>query len=248
MRETRIQMGMPVTVDVPGVTSAAAIEAVFGYFDAVDRRFSTYRADSEISGINAGRIRADDFSIEMLEIFALAEQTRRETEGYFDITRPDGTLDPSGVVKGWAIRNAATLLADAGVEGYCVDAGGDVQSAGRNETGAEWSVGIRNPFNDSEIVKIVYPRGRGIATSGSYVRGNHIYNPRHPGALVEDIVSLTVIGPDILEADRFATAAFAMGAAGIDFVEGQLGLEGYCIDAAGIATKTSGFDRFTRPL
>ena len=88
------------------------------------------------------------------------------------------------------------------------------------------------------------PKGRGIATSGSYVRGQHIYDPHAPERQIEDIVSLTVIGPDVLEADRFSTAAFAMGKAGIHFIEELPGFEGYMVDAAGIATQTSGFKAF----
>ena len=62
-----------------------------------------------------------------------------------------------------------------------------------------------------------------------------------------DIVSLTVIGPNIYEADRFATAAFAMGKRGINFIETCPGLEGYMVDAAGMATETTGFSSFVSP-
>jgi len=96
----------------------------------------------------------------------------------------------------------------------------------------------------AHTAKVVHPRGHGIATSGSYVRGDHIYDPHRPREKVTDIVSLTVIGPDVLEADRFATAAFAMGKAGIHFIEDQTGLEGYSVDARGIATQTSGFGAY----
>jgi thiamine biosynthesis lipoprotein len=88
------------------------------------------------------------------------------------------------------------------------------------------------------------PRGAGVATSGSYLRGTHIYNPHATDAGTGNIVSLTVIGPDILEADRFATAAFAMGEAGIEFLERLHGLEGYQIDAHGMARMTSGLGNY----
>jgi thiamine biosynthesis lipoprotein len=83
-----------------------------------------------------------------------------------------------------------------------------------------------------------------VATSGTYLRGAHIYNPHAPDAPAGDIVSLTVIGPNILEADRFATAAFAMGEGGIDFIERVDGLEGYQIDSEGMARMTSGLERY----
>ncbi|MER9313470.1 FAD:protein FMN transferase [Mesorhizobium australicum] len=94
---------------------------------------------------------------------------------------------------------------------------------------------------------MVYPSGRGVATSGTYVRGQHIYNPHGIGGWIQDIVSLTVIGADVLEADRFATAAFAMGRDGILFIEQAPGLEGYLVDANGRATPTTGFGALCLP-
>ncbi|TIT85191.1 MAG: FAD:protein FMN transferase, partial [Mesorhizobium sp.] len=125
--------------------------------------------------------------------------------------KADCSLDPSGIVKGWAINNAAGIVQKAGFSDFFIEAGGDIQSCGKNASRLDWSVGIRNPFNTDEIIKIIYPRGRGVATSGTYARGQHIYNPNAFGDPITEIVSLTVIGSDVLEADRFATAAFAMG-------------------------------------
>lgn len=247
MRATRILMGMPITVDVGGASNGELIDVVFNYFEHIDRRFSTYRADSEITSINRGDVPVKDWSGEMMEVLALAEQTKNETDGYFDIRKPDGSLDPSGIVKGWAIRNAAGIVQRAGIGDFFIEAGGDIQSSGRNASGLDWSVGIRNPFNADEILKVVYPRGRGMATSGTYVRGQHIYNPHGIGSPIQDIVSLTVIGDDVLEADRFATAAFAMGRDGILFIEQTPGLEGYVVDANARAISTTGFGALCLP-
>jgi thiamine biosynthesis lipoprotein len=245
MRVTRLLMGMPITVEiVDGTDDGVAIDAVFAYFDAVDRRFSTYKDDSEISAINQGRLAEKAYSAEMREVLALADKTRRETYGYFDIRTPRGTLDPSGIVKGWAIRNAAALVARSGARDYYVDAGGDIQAAGRSPQGNTWRVGIRNPFDQTQIIKVVEPRGKGIATSGTYARGQHIYVPHARGAVLDEIVALTVIGRDVLEADRFATAAFAMGRDGIAFIEQTPELEGYIVDRNGRATFTSGFESY----
>jgi FAD:protein FMN transferase len=76
------------------------------------------------------------------------------------------------------------------------------------------------------------------------VRGEHIYNPHQPAEKLNSIVSLSVIGPDVLQADRFATAAFAMGESGIYFIEQRDGLEGYAVNAEGIATMTTGFGAY----
>lgn len=240
-------MGMPITVEIVDADDTAILDIVFGYFEDIDRRFSTYKPDSEIEAINGRRVAEADYSDDMLEVLDLAEQTRRETAGFFDIRKADGSLDPSGIVKGWGIRNAAAIVKRMGARDFFIDAGGDIQSSGRNAHGEEWSVGIRNPFNQAEIIKVIHPHGRGVATSGTYVRGQHIYNPHAPGRPIDDIVSLTVVGPDVLEADRYATAAFAMGGDGILFIEQTPGLEGYLVDSHGRATLTSGIEAYCAP-
>ena len=251
MKEARIIMGMPIEIEIVGKNPKDALEAAFAYLVSVDERFSPYKDTSEVSQINrefrhSHILKNVRMSEEMREVFAIAEKTKRETGGYFDIRQPSGLIDPSGVVKGWAILNTAARIRAAGHENYFVNAGGDIAMHGENAEGGEWSVGIRNPFKSDEIVKVVYPRGKGIATSGSYIRGDHIYNPHAPEEKIRDIVSITVIGPDVLEADRFATAAFAMGKSGIDFIENLPGFEGYAIDATGIATMTSGLAAYTK--
>ena len=242
--QTRIVMGMPVTVAFVQDGAKDLIEAVFGWFDQVDRRFSLYRSDSEISRFNSGQIPEGALSAEMRDVLAMAEQTRQESQGFFDVARPSGGCDPTGIVKGWAIKKAALLLAKKGVQNYCINAGGDIQSAGVNFDGELWRLGISSPFRSGEIIKVLTPHGAGVATSGSYVRGQHIWNPHAPAEKLSDIASITVIGPDILEADRFATAAFAMGKDGVYFIEGMPGLEAYQIDVSGMATQTSAFERY----
>ena len=220
MRETRIIMGMPISLAVlDAQIRPQDMDAVFREFTALDAQFSPFKNDSEISRLNRGEITETDLTPRAREIFALCEKTKQETGGYFDIFRPDGTIDPCGMVKGWAIKNAAQQLADMGFSNFCVEAGGDIQCHGVNDENKEWRVGIRNPFMPDEIVKVLTPKGGGIATSGNYIRGDHIYNP-HTGQYGSgDIVSLTVIGVDVLDADRYATAAFAMGREGIGFIE-----------------------------
>lgn len=247
MKDTRIIMGMPISIEiVDSIGSEDAIEKTFAYFVSVDERFSTYKHDSEIMRINRGEIGGPEYTTQTRQVFALAEQTKKETHNYFDIKKPDGSLDPSGIVKGWAIQQAAVQLSDKGYANFYIDVGGDIQSQGVNASGETWSVGIRNPFNLPEIVKVIYPRGLGVATSGTYIRGQHIYNPHALGEKLTDIVSLTVIGPNILEADRYATGAFAMGRDGVYFIETLSGFEAYAIDSDGIATMTTGFEMYTK--
>jgi thiamine biosynthesis lipoprotein len=251
MKDTRLIMGMPITIEIVAASDDAkareAVEKAFAYFTHIDETFSTYKDASEISAINAGRLARDEWSPEMELVFTLSEETKRASGGFFDIKRPDGNYDPSGLVKGWAIANAAQLLIKEGFRHFFVEAGGDIQVRGVNGDGDPWMIGVKNPWSEGENVQAIRAsRNEGVATSGTYIRGTHIYNPRN-GKPADAIMSLTVIGPNIYEADRFATAAFAMGRDGIRFIESIPGLEGYMIDNDKIATKTSNWDNFQAP-
>ena len=243
MKQTRLLMGMPITVEIADTSATERhMEQVFAYFISIDEVFSPYKASSELSRINRGELTLAQASAEMQTIFALSAETSAATDGYFDIQR-DELSDPSGIVKGWAIRNAAQMLKDEGLKHFYIDAGGDIQIHGY-KADQLWNVGIRNPFNHAQIVKVLALTERGVATSGTAIRGQHIYNPYQRESPIQDIVSMTVIGPDIYEADRFATAAFAMGRQGILFIEHLENFEGYMIDAQARATMTSGFERY----
>ncbi len=235
-------MGMPVTVEIIRPNSGSAIEKVFDYFGWVDQKYSPYKKDSELSRINDG-LPVSEWTAEMKTVLQLCEETKRQTNGYFDINH-NGKLDPSGLVKGWAINGAAELLSRLGFQDFYIEAGGDIQANGYNAEREPWAVGIRNPFNIQEIIKIVNISNRGVATSGTYIRGEHVYNPHNQHQDTGFVKSLTVIGPDIYEADRFATAAFAMGSEGIKFIETLSEFEAYMVDDRQIATYTTGFDDY----
>ena len=236
-------MGMPVIVEIvdPNVTTEA-FEGIFSYLISIDERFSVYKKTSEITLYNEGKINKEDLSDDMKKVLELSEETKNKTNSFFDIMH-DGKIDPSGLVKGWAIFNAAEILRKKGFKNFYVEIAGDIEVRGLNSEGKKWAIGIRNPFNKKENVKVIYLSERGIATSGTYERGHHIYNPKEKKQ-ADEIASLTVIGPNIYEADRFVTACFVMGKEGIYFIERLPDFEGYMIDHDGIATFTSGFEKY----
>ena len=245
MKKSKNIMGMSVVIEI--IDSNATVEVfdeVFNYLISVDERFSTYKKTSEITLFNEGKIAKKDLSSEMKEVLELSEKTKIETDGFFDIVY-DGKIDPSGLVKGLAIYNASELLRKKGFKNFYVEIAGDIEMRGLNNEGKKWAIGIRNPFNKMENVKVVYLSDRGIATSGNYERGKHIYNPKEKKQ-ADEIASLTVIGPNVYEADRFATACFAMGIDGINFIEKLSGFEGYMITHNGIATFTSNFEEYLK--
>ena len=245
MKKHETVMGMTAVVEIVGGTHES-VEKVFAYFRKIDEQFSPYKETSEISRINRGEILPENYSTEVKEVLALSEQTKQETDGFFNVYTREKKLDPSGLVKGWAIQNASQMLQLEGYTDFWVEIAGDIQTAGKNEQDEDWSIGIRNPFKGDEMVKVVYVSARGVATSGTYERGTHIYNPHEDAPVESSVISLTVIGPNVYEADRFATAAYAMGEDGIMFLEHLPGFEAYAIDRNGRATMTSEFKAFLK--
>lgn len=249
IQKTFVTMTMPCTITIAENKSSPKIDEMIAKVKnrlrEIDNTYSFFKRNSVISRFNRKEIKYKDLPDEAKKIFQDAEKTKKLSNGYFDIKRPDGQIDPSGLIKGWAILEGSKIIKSLGFKNFMIEIAGDIQTAGHPTKNNEWLVGIRNPFNFDEVIKVVKLSGEGIATSGTYMRGNHIYNPKKAMSN-NKIVSLTVIGSNVFEADCFATAAFAMGRTGIEFIEKYPKLEGYVIDNNGNATFTSGFLRFVK--
>jgi thiamine biosynthesis lipoprotein len=231
------------------------IDAVFAWFHRVDDLFSTWREDSEISRIGSGVLRLDDASPEVHTVLALCDRVSVESGGAFDITfgadprveRRDGLapLDPSGLVKGWALDDAAVILHDAGIENFTINAGGDVITSGRPEPGREWTIGIQHPWMPSAVAATVGGTDLAVATSGRYERGEHIIDP-DTGRPPSGLMAVTVITDSLALADGYATAAVVLGTEGMTWLTGVTGAEGMGITDARTVVTTPGFGRYRR--
>ena len=173
----------------------------------VDATFSVFRPDSEVSRIARGEMSVTDANLRVQIVLATCETLRRDTREAFD-HRPDGNLDPSGYVKGWAVEQAARILTGSGIDSFLVSAGGDIVSRGVPSEGKMWKVGIRDPFDSKAILGTVNLHGNAIATSGLYERGDHIRGAEGSGEMPAGI---SIVGPDLGIADALATAVFASG-------------------------------------
>jgi len=214
-------MGMPIVLDERDGLGEAAIEAMWEVLREADARFSTYKADSEISRIGRGELSLADAHPDVREVLARCEELRVITGGYFD-ARAGGALDPSGFVKGWAVDRAGEALEAAGARNYTLNAGGDIRLRGSPGGGAPWRVGIEHPRVPDKLAAVVETTECGIATSGAYRRGEHVLDP-HTGRPPRGVLSVTIVGPELATADAYATAAFAMGEAGPEWTA-SLGL------------------------
>ncbi|MFL6022574.1 MAG: FAD:protein FMN transferase [Marmoricola sp.] len=232
-------MGMPISLalrgrhtDDPRVDAAWA--AVVAELREVDRVFSTYRSGSAISRLDRGEVELGDCPAEVAEVLAIAERARIETAGAFDVRRPgpDGVehLDPSGVVKGWAVQRAAAAFEQLEDTDFCLSAGGDMVCRTRRAGSDGWRIGIEDPREPGRVVAVVPVRNGAVATSGLAHRGAHIEDPR-TGEKSSALASVTVIGDDLTWVDIEATAAFVLGEEAACWLAGRRGRTGLIVHA-----------------
>jgi thiamine biosynthesis lipoprotein len=251
-------MGLPVAIDVREETAPdGAVDAAFAWLRWVDATFSTYRADSEIARLNRGELDIGDADPRVREVLAACRALRERTGGAFDAEAAAaapgareragcgegraGAVDPAGYVKGWAAARAAALLAQRGVRNVLVDAGGDIVACGRPAAHARWRVGVEHPRQLDRVAAVVELCDQAIATSGTARRGAHIVDPVG-GGTPDGVLSVSCIGRDLAVADALATAAFAMGPAGAQWLAVQPDVEAMVILADDSVLLTPGFD------
>jgi FAD:protein FMN transferase len=237
-------MGMPISVDIRDADAQPqAAEAVFDWLRLVDRIFSTYRPDSEVSRLNAGTLDIEDASRLLREVLDQCAALRTQTGALFDPwALTPGTVDPTGLVKGWATERAAAILRGAGARRFAINAGGDVRVGAAPPGQPSWRVGIRHPRRHDRVAAIAAVTDAAVATSGTYERGSHIVDPR-TGRAPEGVLSVTIVGPDLGRADAYATAAYALGHNGPAWTAGLAGYEALTILADETVYITPGFPR-----
>ncbi|MEV5751750.1 FAD:protein FMN transferase [Actinoallomurus sp. NPDC052308] len=218
--------------------SDGALEEVIAWLHWVDATFSTYRPESDIGRLARGEVEVGDCAPEVGEILALCDRLTEATDGCFS-AYAGGALDPSGVVKGWAIERAGSMLRAAGSPNHHVNGGGDLQLSGGPEPGRPWRVGIADPLRPGTVATVVAGRDLAVATSGTAERGAHILDPR-TGRPAAALAAVTVVGPSVTFADAYATAAFVMGEAARDWIEGLIGYEAYGFGIDGRTWATTG--------
>jgi thiamine biosynthesis lipoprotein len=254
VRRVEEMWGTMISVDVRDDVDEHVVDACFDWFRRVDDLFSTWRNDTEIMQIARGDLPREFASPEVRAVLELSEQMRLESNGAFDITaaarirgklpRGQSPLDPSGIVKGWAVARAGDMLTAAGASCFFVNAGGDVLTRGRPPGTTGWRVGIQHPWERDRVAAVLSVADTGVATSGRYERGDHVLDPR-TGRPATGLASVTVVGPDLAVADAYATAAVVLGPAeGMRWLATRAGYEGMCITDNRSVLLTPRFDRY----
>jgi thiamine biosynthesis lipoprotein len=241
-------MGTVFTIDVrdtsaPGGDWATAVSAAVTLLHDVDRVFSTYRSDSDISRLRRGELRLRDAHPDVRTVLDLCADVQLETHAAFSAMR-GGRLDPTGLVKGWAIDRASALLRKHGSGNHAVNGGGDVLVAGEAAPGRPWGIGVVDPADRTRVLETVLARDLAVATSGTAERGAHIDDPA-TGRSATGLLSATVIGPSMTLADAYATAAFVMGRDAIEWIRDVPGYEVMLVTPDGTRMTSRGWTSAT---
>lgn len=241
-------MGMPISLALRGRHAddrhglAAWTEAMAVLLEA-DRVFSTYRTDSSVSRLGRGEITLEACPDEVAEVLALGALAEERSHGAFRVLRPgpDGApvLDPSGVVKGWAVERAAEPLRHLDHTDFCLSAGGDLVCRTLDPDAAAWRIGIEDPHDLTRVLAVVPVRTGAVATSGSARRGEHVVDAR-TGRPPTRVSSVTVVGDDLTWVDIDATAAYAMGPDAARWLETERHRTGLVVWRDGTVTPLAG--------
>lgn len=224
-------MGSVVSAHVHDDASSELIDVVitgvFKELSLYESMFTTFQKTSEISRINQGDLHILDASREVIDVLDACFYLEGMSKGAFSAHRLDGSLDPAGFVKGWAVERASRQFDIAGLRHWYISLGGDMQLGDPplDETTQlfGWKVGIADPHHHGGVVTGL-SMGRGaVATSGIAERSSHLVDPR-TGESCHYWSSVTVTGPSLTWADAFATTACVIGEHGLNWVHN---FEGY---------------------
>ncbi|HEX4865067.1 MAG TPA: FAD:protein FMN transferase, partial [Acidimicrobiales bacterium] len=225
-------MGTIVGFSAPEELPTPALSAAVAGLHDADRVFSTWNPESPMTRLRSGQTDLEEIdpgdARKITEVLERCELARELTGGSFDPWAMPGGIDPTGLVKGWAVARAAKVLTGAGMRNLMVNAGGDIAVTG-SPPGRRWTVGIRHPDQPRDLAAVIEVESA-IATSGDYERPGQLIDP-HTGRAARAAASATVTGPDLDLADALATGLAVAGESLLDVIEKLPGYEGYLITA-----------------
>ena len=219
-------------VDTTTLETAAA--AVFAELDRLEAIFSTFRPHSEISRVNRGELHLLDCSPEVVDVLDACTWLEHATGGAFSCHPPEqpGVIDPAGFVKGWATERATRCCSTpASTTGtwpsgaMCRPTAGLATAASGSSPSPTRSTPATSspPWRSTTAPWPPRAPRSGVTTCGTAARGAG-----------RRLASVTVIGPHLTWADAFATAGFAMGDDGIDWVSGFEGYHALAVTLEGV--------------
>lgn len=131
------------------------------------------------------------------------------------------SLNLSAIAKGYGVDRIAKLLDDMEINNYIVEIGGEIRCRGtRTKSGEKWHISLTAPIGNGEGTAYVLDLSDiSVATSGNYrnyhqsgdKRLSHTISPLTGRPIDNQMVSATIIAPNCMEADAYATAMMLLG-------------------------------------
>ncbi|MBV67332.1 MAG: hypothetical protein CMG26_03145 [Candidatus Marinimicrobia bacterium] len=166
------------------------------------------------------------------------------------------SLDFSALAKGYAVDKIATFLKDNLIYNFMVEIGGELSLSGYNSEDKKWSIGVQNPsLNNISSTLNLLLTNKAIATSGNYRNFfthdgksySHIISPTTGYPIDKNILSVTVISDQCIDADALATSLIVMNIEdGIDLIDKIKGTEVFYITKENENLYSKGFKTFVR--
>ena len=145
-------------------------------------------------------------------------------DGIIHKAYPEMRIDAGAIAKGYACDVVADTLEAYGCTDFCVEIGGEIVVKGLNSKGVNWHIAINKPVEDSlcinrEIQEVVELTNCAMATSGNYrnyyesqgKKYAHTIDPLTGYPVQHNLLSATIIAPDCMTADAWATACMVVG-------------------------------------
>jgi FAD:protein FMN transferase len=209
MRKTLDIMGTVASIDIPECADILVFEKCYLLLKSIEQDFSPYINSNLLARYNHALRRPTTGVLsrrELKYVEAIANQCsnyKSRTLGSFDPFFDGQSFNPTGYIKGWAIARVGRLLKKLNHHTFYITIGGDTLVA--SNSAKTWKIGISDPLDTSKIIKVIALKNGEIATSGSYERPGHLYDPSTNRSL-DRTRTVTVIGKSIITADVFATA------------------------------------------
>lgn len=214
MKRAWWQLGEHVVIEITGkAVNSIIFKDIFDFLDYVENNFSLNKYTSEISKFYNGQLGFSDLSPDAQKILEYADP---KSEFYFDL------------VKAWAVEQISQKLIDLKIRNFYISLGYFIKVLGKDKKKKEWKINIRLPFNHYQTAKVLQSTKLSAVTK-------ELEN--------SDIMSITVVGQEILEAVKLLSLAIPKGLEGMGIISSQKKYEGMVIDKTGLATMTKGFKK-----
>ena len=165
---------------------------------------------------------------------------------------PDIQIITNAIAQGMSVDYVSDFLKSKGITNFLVEIGGEIYCSGINAKGAKWNIGVDKPIEGSgyeyrENQIVIHMSDMAVNTSGNYrkfieeggKKFGHSINPTTGYPAENEMISATVVYPDCIRSDAYATAFMVMGAEkAMKIVESIDGMEAYFIIHENGETKT----------